>query len=105
MSRGRAVEGPQTDTFRLTWRDASTSDRPGSLILDESQVLGTAPLDNTGERITWEESSAVVELPAGLHRLTLEAISNNGLANLDRFQLLSLTSAPGASAGDRGLVP
>ncbi|MCB0840261.1 MAG: T9SS type A sorting domain-containing protein, partial [Bacteroidetes bacterium] len=45
---------------------------------------------------TWDYSSAIIDAPAGLHQISLKAIGNNGLANIDYLNAVSLESLEGA---------
>jgi rhamnogalacturonan endolyase len=102
---GWAVDFPVSGAYRLTWRYASASDRPGRLLLDLDQVLDTIALSSTVEWTNWTEGSTTIEAPSGLHLLTLEAIGESGLANLDYLQVTSLVDVNGAAAGDCESIP
>ncbi len=83
-------------SYTFTWRYASTSSRPGNLIINGSTVLSGISFPSTGAWTTWTTvTSSPVTLTAGVKTIRLESTSSDGLANIDYIQIdgVNLTTA------------
>jgi pectate lyase len=82
-----AVSVPTEQEVTLTLRYASaTSDRPARLLVDGAEA-GSVDLAATGAWTTWATEAFSVELLAGEHLLTVEALTDGGLPNIDSLQV------------------
>lgn len=79
-----AIENDSAGMVSLSFRYAngSTSARPAQLLVD-GQVVDTLNMNTTADWETWNTLPVNVNLPEGRHTLTLTAISEDGLANID----------------------
>jgi rhamnogalacturonan endolyase len=80
-----SINIPAAGTYTLTWRHANgtTMSRPGALIVNGLTVVSSIDLPGTGAWATWAEVSVDVSLSAGILAVRLEAITSNGLSNID----------------------
>ena len=70
-------------TYTFTWRYASTSSRPASLIIDGS-TISSISFPSSGAFATWTtETVSGVTLTTGVKTIRLQATSSGGLANID----------------------
>lgn len=84
--------------YTLTWRYANISYvtlRSGKLLVD-GKVISTIDFPGTGSWSTWDTISTNVELAAGTHSISLQAISGFGLTNIDNLTV----SGTGIAAGN-----
>ncbi len=95
-----AVEIAEAGEYLMEWRYASTSSRSADIVMDDTVVLASVAFEATGDWTIWERDGAVVNLPTGLHKITLESTNSNGLNNIDYMNIMSLEAATPAAAGD-----
>src|SRR5690606_6147831 len=90
--------GNQTATISFRYANGGSSARNGSLIVNTSpaKVLN---LPGTGAWATWQVATINVDLKSGQNTITLEAMTAEGLANID---LLSFSD--GVSQSDCSLT-
>jgi rhamnogalacturonan endolyase len=77
--------------YTVEIRYAATSDRPGKLIQNGSEVLSNITMNSSGAWTTWNTVTTSVYLSSGISDLRLEATSSNGLPNIDYLQLTGET--------------
>lgn len=83
-------------TYLFTFRYAGTSDRPADLIVDGVTEVSGIEFDSTGDWTVWETTASVaVTLAAGIKNIRLEAITAEGLANIDDMQITGINLRPG----------
>jgi hypothetical protein len=91
-----SVEILTAGNYTFTWRYASTSSRPGNLIINGSTVLSGISFPSTGSWTTWTTvTSSPLTLTTGVKTIRLEATTSDGLANIDYIQIdgVNLTTA------------
>ncbi len=69
--------------YTLTWRYASSSDRPADLYVNGSLSVSGISFPTTGSWTTWSQVSQSVYLPAGVTSIRLEGTTTSGLGNID----------------------
>jgi hypothetical protein len=82
-------------TFRWRYANAS-SDRPGRLLIDGTEVIASVSFPGTGAWTNWSEVSIDYSLTRGPHAIRLEGILSDSLPNIDYLQLIG--DAPEAAA-------
>lgn len=87
---------------RLEWRYASVTDRPASLIVNGSTVA-SPDFATTLDWASWSLASSTAELVVGDNQIRLEALSSEGLANIDNLTVFGAGTAPGTCSG--GTLP
>lgn len=76
-------------TYTFTWRYASTSSRPGSLLINSSTVLSSISFPSSGSFTTWTTvTTSPVTLTAGAKTIRLVSTSSGGLANIDYMMVI-----------------
>lgn len=74
--------------YTFNWRYASSTSRPGDLLVDGSTVAGNIEFSSTGSWTTWVTTgSTTVTLGAGVKTVRLEATISSGLGNLDYMEV------------------
>lgn len=84
-----AVYFPLSATYKFNWRYASSNERPGRLLLNDT-LISDVPFASTGDWDTWETTSVNVKVNAGMQKVSLEAVSADGSGNIDYLQIYSL---------------
>ena len=72
----------QTATLTFHYANGGGSARDGKLMINNNPA-GTLNLPTTGSWTTWRQSTVTVDMAAGFNELTLEALTADGLANID----------------------
>ncbi len=96
------IEVSQAGTYSLQWRYAngsgSGSSRPGDVMIDgETQFYGVA-FPPTGAWTNWAESGTVeLWLDQGSHTIRLQAITAEGLGNIDYLSITGNSSVSGGT--------
>ncbi|MBB3062726.1 glycosyl hydrolase 53 family protein [Microbulbifer rhizosphaerae] len=82
------VQVPAGGSYQLEWRYANTSDnnRAGSVVVNGNAVA-TVDFPSTGAWTSWASSSANIALSAGENTIRLEAVSGEGLGNIDSLSV------------------
>ncbi|WP_221192089.1 CBM35 domain-containing protein [Microbulbifer rhizosphaerae] len=82
------VQVPAGGSYELEWRYANASDnnRPGNLLINGLSVA-TVDFPSTGAWETWAVATATIFLDAGENTIRLEAISGEGLGNIDSLSV------------------
>ena len=76
-----------TYTFTCQYANGS-SDRPGRLLIDDTEVQSVISFPATGAWTTWTQTAAVqLTLTTGLKDIRIEATGSAGLANIDYIQI------------------
>lgn len=83
-----SIEMLSAGTCTFTWRYANggSADRPGRLLVNNSEVVSNISYPVTGGWTTWTTTSAEVTLTTGVKEIRLEATDADGLANIDYMQ-------------------
>ena len=81
--------------YTFTWRYASTSNRPGNLIVNGSTVDNVS-FNSTGAWTTWVTESSTVTLGSGLKDIRLESTTGSGLGNIDYMEVTGPDAATSA---------
>uniref|UniRef100_UPI003563C30E T9SS type A sorting domain-containing protein n=1 Tax=Mariniflexile sp. TaxID=1979402 RepID=UPI003563C30E len=87
---GQGVEwkiGGSAGNYTFNWRYASTSNRPGNLIVNGSVVASNIAFNSTGIWTSWTTVSTTVNLPLGVKTVRLEATTSSGLGNIDYMEV------------------
>lgn len=86
---------PVAGTCTLAWRFANGSgSRAGKLLANNQEIIPVINMAGTGSWTTWTMISVSAELPAGEVELRLEAISSDGLANIDYLEVSGIETLP-----------
>ncbi|MBN1185998.1 MAG: carbohydrate-binding protein [Bacteroidales bacterium] len=85
------VNFSSSGTYTFTFRYASTSDRPGRLIINGSTAVSSISFPSTGSWTTWTTVSANATVSAGTYDVRLEATGTSGLGNIDYMQVTGTT--------------
>jgi hypothetical protein len=80
---------PSSGSYTLSWRysNGGGTDRPGSLLINNSTVVSSIAFPATTDWTTWTTVSAVVSLNAGTTDIRLQATGSSGLANIDNISI------------------
>ncbi len=81
---------PTSGTKTFTFRYASSTDRPGNLMIDGLTVVFNINFPSTGSWITWNTVSADADVNAGTYLVRLEAIGDEGLGNIDYLETVGI---------------
>jgi rhamnogalacturonan endolyase len=87
-----AIDFPDAGTYKFEWRYAASGERPGRLLLNNTNV-SDVPFGNTVEWTTWETISVNANAPEGITKVGLEATGGSGLPNIDYLKIYSLESS------------
>ncbi|WP_347329875.1 cellulose binding domain-containing protein [Marinimicrobium locisalis] len=79
-------EGGNHDIFWL-YANGADDNRSAGFWLNTSDARVRVNFPGTGAWNSWQPASTTAYLPAGSHRLTLEAATEGGLANIDRLEI------------------
>jgi uncharacterized repeat protein (TIGR02543 family) len=84
------VQVPAAGTYWLKWRFANLSgDRTAKIMVNGLQQVAAVPFAETGAWSSWVVSSTVpVQLAAGVNTIRLEALTINGLSNIDWMEII-----------------
>ncbi len=74
-------------TYTLTWRYATTDDRPGKLVVNGSTAIPSITFPPTGAFTTWSTVSVDVSLATGINYIRLEGVTSNSTANIDYINI------------------
>jgi rhamnogalacturonan endolyase len=99
-----AVEFPEKGSYLFTWRYASSSDRPAELKLNDT-LATIVEFRSTGEWTSWEEISVLAEADIGLTKVSLAAIQESGLPNIDYMSIVSFNDGMLAKIGSCDSLP
>ncbi|MBN2212850.1 MAG: T9SS type A sorting domain-containing protein [Bacteroidales bacterium] len=100
-----ALNIPETGDYKLIWKYAATSVRPGILYINDT-LIGNVGFGNTGEWTNWDEAAmTAVNITAGLKKIALEAAGSSGLPNIDYLEVISLTSGESVASADCDSLP
>ncbi len=78
------IEVQEKAAYTFTWRYANgSSARNGDLLINGETLAYNVAFPDTGSWTTWGNSSITVELETGKHEVSLAAISDGGLTNID----------------------
>jgi len=82
------VQVPAGGSYELEWRyaNASENNRAGSLVVNGNAVA-TVDFPSTGAWETWAVAAATISLDAGENTIRLEAVSGEGLGNIDSLSV------------------
>lgn len=81
-----SVNVKTTGTYSFTWRYAAITARNANLIVDGNIQTSNINFPATSSWTTWNNSSTVnVQLNAGTHKIRLQAVSSDGLSNIDNL--------------------
>ncbi len=86
-----AVDFPEAGMYKFVWRYASSSARPGNLLLNDNTIVDV-PFISTVDFTTWEIISVNANASAGITKVGLEATGGSGLPNIDYLKIYSLES-------------
>jgi len=85
-----------TGSYSFAWRYAAITARNANLIVDGNIQTSNINFPATSSWTTWNNSSTVnVQLNAGTHKIRLQAVSSDGLSNIDSLTVsgASVTAA------------
>ena len=86
---------PASGTYTLTWRYAHESgNRTGRLLVNNQELISVINMPATGSWTTWTLTSINAALPEGESEIRLEATNENGLANIDFFEISGAQTLP-----------
>ncbi|MBN2610241.1 MAG: glycosyl hydrolase 53 family protein [Bacteroidales bacterium] len=86
------VNFPEPGEYSIQFRYASTSNRPGTVIIN-SETIGTAAFPSTGAWEVWSLSSVNYTVAeAGDALISVSATTADGLPNIDYMSIISLES-------------
>lgn len=71
----------------IMYANGGTTDRPAKLLLNDAQAIDNFSLPPTGAWTTYTAARTTVQLARGLNKLEIVSIGNDGLPNLDFFEL------------------
>lgn len=93
------VNVPEGGNYELSWfyANGASDDRSAGFWLNTTDARVRVGFPGTGAWNSWQSASTTAYLPAGSHRLNLEAATDGGLANIDR---LEIAGTPVSQAGD-----
>jgi|GEM_PF-1992696 len=82
------VQVPTSGNYELEWRyaNASENNRAGSVMVNGNAVT-TVDFPSTGAWETWTVATATISLDAGENTIRLEAVSGEGLGNIDSLSV------------------
>ncbi len=86
-------------SYTFTFRYASTSDRPGRLIINGSTAISSISFPSTGSWTTWTTVTATTNVSAGTFDVRLEATGSSGLGNIDYIQVTGTTPSAASCSG------
>ena len=87
-----SVSIPSAGTYTLSWRYASTSDRPANLKVDGTTVVSNVAFTSTGAWDTWVTTgTTTISLSAGTRVIRLEATTSSGLGNIDNMTITGVS--------------
>lgn len=78
---------PTTGYYTFQFRYASSTDRPGELIVDGVTVLSNVNFPSTGSWTAWSVVSATCYIGSGTHSIRMQATGAEGLANIDYMSI------------------
>ncbi|AUS07039.1 pectinesterase family protein [Pseudotamlana carrageenivorans] len=85
------ITTPNAGEYILRWRYANGSDASrGAQVMVDGNIVETTDFSVTDSWTSWaENSSATVSVPfsAGVHTIRLEALTESGLANIDKMEV------------------
>ena len=94
------VRVPAGEYQSLTWRyaNASVNNRPGRVLIN-GVAVATVDFPSTGAWTSWTEASANIPLSAGVNTIRLEAVSGEGLGNIDSLAMVGSNPQPAVCGG------
>jgi rhamnogalacturonan endolyase len=83
------VSVPAAGSYTISWRysNGGGTDRPGSLLINNSTAVSSISFPATTDWTTWTTASVVVTLNAGATDIRLQATTSAGLANIDNISI------------------
>ncbi|MBC7915858.1 MAG: carbohydrate-binding protein, partial [Pyrinomonadaceae bacterium] len=83
------INVPAAGTYTLTWRHANggTTNRPGRLLINGTQVVSNIDFNSTTAWTTWTDVSVSRALSAGQNTIRLEGTTASGLSNIDYLKV------------------
>ncbi len=98
-----AVSVTEAGTYSLKFVYANgATDRPGDVVVGDSVASAAVSFPSTTEWSTWSTVTLDVSLAAGENRISLEATSDDGLANIDSLTITGAAISAFDCGGNAG---
>lgn len=95
------VNAAASGSYRLSWKYANDSkNRPGRILINRNPMAGDVDFPSTGDWVAWGTAETPVQLDLGDNRIRLEAVTEEGLANIDNLTVTGFNPAPADCEGN-----